>query len=41
MFQKLDIDKVKITPDMMAKPAEIKNEEPKTSTNQEILDSLL
>jgi hypothetical protein len=41
MFEKLDIDKVKITPEMIAKPAEINKDEHKTSTNQEILDSLL
>jgi hypothetical protein len=27
MFEKLDIDKVKITPEMIAKPAEIKKDE--------------
>ena len=41
MFEKLDIDKVKITPEMIAKPAEIKTDEHKKSTSQEILDSLL
>ena len=41
MFEKLDIDKVKITAEMIAKPAEIKKDENKKSTSQEILDSLL
>ena len=42
MFEKLDIDKVKLTPEMIA-PAAFKPNKDKdetTNTNQEMLDSL-
>jgi hypothetical protein len=42
MFEKLDIDKVKITPEMIAPAAAKPNKDIKetTTTNQEMLDSL-
>jgi hypothetical protein len=42
MFEKLDIDKVKITPEMIAPESVKPNKDIKetTTTNQEMLDSL-
>jgi hypothetical protein len=42
MFEKLDIDKVKLTPEMIASAAvkPNKDREETTNTNQQMLDSL-